>query len=127
VLFVSSGLFVDATSSNSGRYLSGGGYRNVRHCLPQVGQIAARVRVTMIRSLPALEEALIHKREDFLLSIGSEVAFIRKQKRLIIDKEGIRDDLLVFPRAVAMKAITSDLSSQKPVARRAKKTDKRTQ
>ena len=79
----------------------------------------------MIRSLPALEEALIHKREDFLLAIGSEVAFIRKQKRLIIGKDGIRDDLLVFSRAVAMNA--SDLSSQKPVARRAKKTDKRTQ
>jgi len=71
--------------------------------------------------------ALIHSCKDFLLAIGSDFAFIGRQKRLVIGDDWYRIDLLFFRRAVAMKAITSDLSSQKPVTRRAKKTDKRTQ
>ena len=45
-----------------------------------------------------LEDALIHKLEDFLLEIGSDFAFIGRQKRLRIGDEWYRIDLLFFHR-----------------------------
>lgn len=45
-----------------------------------------------------LEEALIHKLEDFLLELGSDFAFIGRQKRLRIGDEWYRIDLLFFHR-----------------------------
>ena len=45
-----------------------------------------------------LEEALIHKLEDFLLELGSDFAFIGRQKRLPIGDEWYRIDLLFFHR-----------------------------
>lgn len=45
-----------------------------------------------------LEEALIHKLEDFLLELGEDFAFIGRQKRLRIDDEWYRIDLLFFHR-----------------------------
>ena len=45
-----------------------------------------------------LEDALIHKLEDFLLEIGSDFAFIGRQQRLRIGDEWYRIDLLFFHR-----------------------------
>jgi len=45
-----------------------------------------------------LEEALVHKLEDFLLELGSDFAFIGRQKRLRIGGEWYRVDLLFFHR-----------------------------
>ena len=45
-----------------------------------------------------LEEALIHKLEDFLLELGENFAFIGRQKRLRIGDEWYRIDLLFFHR-----------------------------
>ena len=45
-----------------------------------------------------LEEALIRKLEDFLLELGSDFAFIGRQKRLRIGDEWYRIDLLFFHR-----------------------------
>jgi len=45
-----------------------------------------------------LEEALIHKLEDFLLELGDDFAFIGRQKRLRIGDEWYRIDLLFFHR-----------------------------
>ena len=45
-----------------------------------------------------LEEALIHKLEDFLLELGGDFAFIGRQKRLRIGNEWYRIDLLFFHR-----------------------------
>ena len=45
-----------------------------------------------------LEEALIHKLEDFLLELGGDFAFIGRQKRLRIGDEWYRIDLLFFHR-----------------------------
>ena len=45
-----------------------------------------------------LEEALIHKLEEFLLELGSDFAFIGRQKRLRIGDEWYRIDLLFFHR-----------------------------
>ena len=45
-----------------------------------------------------LEEALITHLENFLLELGSDFAFIGRQKRLRIGKEWYRVDLLFFHR-----------------------------
>jgi predicted nuclease of restriction endonuclease-like (RecB) superfamily len=45
-----------------------------------------------------LEEALIHRLETFLLELGSDFAFVGRQKRLRIDNEWFRVDLLFFHR-----------------------------
>ena len=45
-----------------------------------------------------LEEALIHKLEDFLLELGGDFAFMGRQKRLRIGDEWYRIDLLFFHR-----------------------------
>jgi predicted nuclease of restriction endonuclease-like (RecB) superfamily len=45
-----------------------------------------------------LEEALVRKLEEFLLELGSDFAFIGRQKRLRIGSEWYRIDLLFFHR-----------------------------
>lgn len=45
-----------------------------------------------------LEDALIHRLEDFLLELGSDFAFIGRQRRLRIGDEWFRVDLLFFHR-----------------------------
>jgi len=45
-----------------------------------------------------LEEELVHKLEEFLLELGSDFAFIGRQKRLRIGDEWYRIDLLFFHR-----------------------------
>lgn len=45
-----------------------------------------------------LEEALIHRLEDFLLELGSDFSFVGRQKRLRIDQTWFRVDLLFFHR-----------------------------
>jgi predicted nuclease of restriction endonuclease-like (RecB) superfamily len=45
-----------------------------------------------------LEEALIHKLEDFLMELGGDFTFIGRQKRLRIGDEWYRIDLLFFHR-----------------------------
>lgn len=45
-----------------------------------------------------LEDALIHKLEDFLLELGGDFAFVGRQKRLRIGDEWYRIDLLFFHR-----------------------------
>jgi len=45
-----------------------------------------------------LEDALIHKLEDFLLELGSDFTFVGRQKRLRIGDEWYRIDLLFFHR-----------------------------
>lgn len=45
-----------------------------------------------------LEEALIHRLEDFLLELGSDFAFVGRQRRLRIDQTWYRVDLLFFHR-----------------------------
>lgn len=45
-----------------------------------------------------LEEALIHRLEDFLLELGSEFTFVGRQRRLRIDQTWYRVDLLLFHR-----------------------------
>lgn len=45
-----------------------------------------------------LEEALIHKLEDFLMELGGDFAFMGRQKRLRIGDEWYRIDLLFFHR-----------------------------
>ena len=45
-----------------------------------------------------LEGALIHKLQDFLLELGSDFAFVGRQKRLRIGDEWYRIDLLFFHR-----------------------------
>jgi len=46
----------------------------------------------------ALEEALIHHLETFLLELGNDFAFVGRQRRLRIDDEWYRVDLLFFHR-----------------------------
>jgi predicted nuclease of restriction endonuclease-like (RecB) superfamily len=46
----------------------------------------------------ALEEALIHRLEHFLLELGSDFAFIARQRRLRVGDEWYRIDLLFFHR-----------------------------
>lgn len=46
----------------------------------------------------ALEEALIHRLEEFLLELGSDFAFIARQRRLRVGDEWYRIDLLFFHR-----------------------------
>lgn len=45
-----------------------------------------------------LEEALIHHLETFLLELGSDFAFVARQKRLRIGTEWYRVDLLFYHR-----------------------------
>jgi predicted nuclease of restriction endonuclease-like (RecB) superfamily len=45
-----------------------------------------------------LEDALIHKLEDFLLEMGYGFTFVARQKRLCIDDEWYRIDLLLYHR-----------------------------
>ena len=45
-----------------------------------------------------LEDALVHKLEEFLLELGSDFTFIGRQKRLRIGNEWYRIDLLFFHR-----------------------------
>ena len=45
-----------------------------------------------------LEDALIHKLEDFLLELGSDFTFVGRQRRLRIGNEWYRIDLLFFHR-----------------------------
>jgi predicted nuclease of restriction endonuclease-like (RecB) superfamily len=45
-----------------------------------------------------LEDALIHRLEDFLLELGSDFAFVGRQRRLRIDESWFRVDLLFFHR-----------------------------
>jgi len=45
-----------------------------------------------------LEEALIHQLETFLLELGNDFAFVGRQRRLRIDDEWYRVDLLFFHR-----------------------------
>jgi len=46
----------------------------------------------------ALEDGLIHHLESFLLELGSDFAFVGRQRRLRIDDEWYRVDLLFFHR-----------------------------
>ncbi len=45
-----------------------------------------------------LEEAIIHRLEEFLLELGSDFAFIGRQKRLRVGDQWFRVDLLLFHR-----------------------------
>lgn len=45
-----------------------------------------------------LEDALIHKLEDFLLELGGDFTFVGRQRRLRIGDEWYRIDLLFFHR-----------------------------
>jgi predicted nuclease of restriction endonuclease-like (RecB) superfamily len=46
----------------------------------------------------ALEEALIHRLEEFLLELGSDFAFLARQRRLRVGDDWYRIDLLFFHR-----------------------------
>ena len=46
----------------------------------------------------ALEEALIHRLQEFLLELGSEFAFLARQRRLRVGDDWYRIDLLFFHR-----------------------------
>src|SRR5580704_1491395 len=46
----------------------------------------------------ALEEALIHRLQEFLLELGSDFAFLARQRRLRVGEEWYRIDLLFFHR-----------------------------
>ena len=52
-----------------------------------------------------LEEALIHKLEAFLLELGSDFAFIGRQKLLRIGDEWYRIDLLFFHRRLRCQVV----------------------
>ncbi|WP_429453485.1 PDDEXK nuclease domain-containing protein [Paraburkholderia sp. WC7.3g] len=56
-----------------------------------------------------LEEALIHRLEDFLLELGSDFAFMGRQRRLRIGDSWFRVDPLFFTRA--WDASSSSISS----------------
>ncbi|MEX0793726.1 MAG: PDDEXK nuclease domain-containing protein [Pirellulaceae bacterium] len=45
-----------------------------------------------------LEEALVHKLENFLMELGGDFAFVARQQKLRIDDEWFRVDLLFFHR-----------------------------
>ncbi len=45
-----------------------------------------------------LEDALIHRLEDFLIELGSDFTFVGRQRRLRIDESWFRVDLLFFHR-----------------------------
>ena len=47
-----------------------------------------------------LEEALIHKLEDFLLELGDDFTFVGRQRRLRVGDEWYRVDLLFFHRSL---------------------------
>ncbi len=49
----------------------------------------------------ALEDALIHRLEQFLLELGKDFAFIARQKRLRVGDEWYRVDLMFFIVAYA--------------------------
>jgi hypothetical protein len=46
----------------------------------------------------ALEEALIHRLEEFLLELGNDFAFLARQRRLRVGDDWYRIDLLFFHR-----------------------------
>jgi predicted nuclease of restriction endonuclease-like (RecB) superfamily len=45
-----------------------------------------------------LEDALVHRLEDFLLELGGDFAFVGRQRRLLIGESWFRVDLLFFHR-----------------------------
>jgi predicted nuclease of restriction endonuclease-like (RecB) superfamily len=45
-----------------------------------------------------LEDALVHRLEDFLLELGGDFAFVGRQRRLRIGESWFRVDLLFFHR-----------------------------
>ena len=45
-----------------------------------------------------VEDALIHRLEDFLLELGSDFCFVGRQRRLRLDETWFRVDLLFFHR-----------------------------
>ena len=47
-----------------------------------------------------LEEALIHRLEDFLLELGDDFAFVGRQKRLRLDDQWFRVDLVFYHRVL---------------------------
>lgn len=47
-----------------------------------------------------LEEALIHRLQDFLLELGDDFAFVGRQKRLRLDDSWFRVDLVFFHRVL---------------------------
>lgn len=52
-----------------------------------------------------LEDALIHKLEDFLLELGYGFTFVARQKRLRIGNEWYRIDLLLYHRKLRCMVI----------------------
>ena len=54
----------------------------------------------------ALEDALIHRLEQFLLELGKDFAFIARQKRLRVGDEWYRVDLMFFHRRLRCLVIT---------------------
>jgi predicted nuclease of restriction endonuclease-like (RecB) superfamily len=52
-----------------------------------------------------LEEALIHRLEDFLLELGDDFAFIGRQRRLRLDDTWFRVDLVFFHRRLRCMVI----------------------
>ena len=59
-----------------------------------------------------LEESLIRHMESFLLELGNDLAFIGRQKRLRVDDEWYRIDLVFFHRSLRA-LILIDLKLQK--------------
>lgn len=47
-----------------------------------------------------LEDALVHRLEDFLLELGDDFAFVGRQKRLRLDDEWFRVDLVFYHRGL---------------------------
>lgn len=54
-----------------------------------------------------LEDALIHRLEDFLLELGSDFAFVGRQRRLRIGDSWFRVDLLLFHRRLRCLVIVN--------------------
>ena len=67
------------------------------------GNLVAKLRASFLDlkdeySEHDLEDALIHKLEDFLLELGNDFTFVGRQRRLRIGDEWYRIDLLFFHR-----------------------------
>ena len=62
-----------------------------------------------------LEEALIRHLESFLLELGNDFAFVGRQKRLRIDDEWFRVDLVLFHRRLR-RLVLIDLKLDKLTA-----------
>jgi predicted nuclease of restriction endonuclease-like (RecB) superfamily len=45
-----------------------------------------------------LESAILNQLQQFIIELGTDFAFIARQKRIIIDKEGHKFDLLFYHR-----------------------------